>query len=128
MWGNLKTDMFEVYVRLGEDDIDAEYLSKAGIVAKEDVVDEIRPRPCPNCHTVNAPTFDHCYKCGWALSPEAVARTSDLKEQIEKLDAYQMLEAMRDQPDLFDSFLKNFDQLLIKRLKMMGVGTAGAGQ
>ena len=41
---------------------------------------------------------------------------------------YQMLEAMRDQPDLFDSFLKNFDQLLIKRLKMMGVGTAGAGQ
>jgi integrase/recombinase XerD len=128
MWGNLKTDMFEVYVRLGEDDIDAEYLSKAGIVAKEDVVDEVRPRPCPNCHTVNAPTFDHCYKCGWALSPEAVARTSDLKEQIEKLDAYQMLEAMRDQPDLFDSFLKNFDQLLIKRLKMMGVGTAGAGQ
>ncbi len=128
MWGNLKTDMFEVYVRLGEDDIDAEYLSKAGIVAKEDVVDEVRPRPCPNCHTVNAPTFDHCYKCGWALSPEAVARTSDLKEQIEKLDAYQMLEAMRDQPDLFDSFLKNFDQLLIKRLKMMGVGTTGAGQ
>lgn len=128
MWGNLKTDMFEVYVRLGEDDIDAEYLSKAGIVTKEDVVDEVRPRPCPNCHTVNAPTYDHCCRCGWALSPEAIARTSDLKGQIEKLDAYQMLEAMRDQPDLFDSFLKNFDQLLIKRLKMMGVGTAGAGQ
>ena len=30
------------------------------VVAKEDVVDGIRPRPCPNCHTVNAPTFDHC--------------------------------------------------------------------
>jgi len=128
MWGNLKTDMFETYVKLGEGDIDAEYLEKAGVVVKKDTADELKGRPCPNCHEVNAPTFDHCYKCGWALSPEAIARTSDLKEQIEKLDAYQMLEAMRDQPDLFDSFLKNFDQLLIKRLKMMGVGTAGAGQ
>ncbi len=128
MWGNLKTDMFETYVKLGEDDIDAEYLSKAGIVLKGDVVDEIKPRPCPNCHTVNAPTFEHCYKCGWALSPEAIARTSELKEQIEGTDAYLMLEAMRDQPELFDTLLKNFDQLLIERLKMMGLGTAGAGQ
>jgi len=128
MWGNLKTDMFEVYVRLGEDDIDAEYLSKAGIVVKEDMVDEIKPRPCPNCHTVNAPTFDHCYKCGWALSSEAITRTTELKEQIERTDAFQMLQAMRDRPDLFDAFLKNFDQLLLDRLKLMGLGTAGAGQ
>ena len=127
MWGNLKTDMFETYVKLGEGDIDAEYLEKAGVVMKKDTADELKARPCPNCHTTNAPTFDHCYKCGWALSPEAIARTSELKGEIEKLDAYQMLEAMRDRPELFDSFLKNFDQLLLERLKMMGIRKADAG-
>jgi hypothetical protein len=38
---------------------------------------------------------------GWALSPEAIARTNELKGQIEKLDAYQMLETMPDQPEFF---------------------------
>ncbi|MCC7555969.1 MAG: tyrosine-type recombinase/integrase [Methanoculleus marisnigri] len=128
MWGNLKTDMFETYVKLGEGDIDAEFLEKAGVAMKKDTADELKARPCPNCHTTNAPTFDHCYRCGWALSSEAIARTSDLKEQIETLDVYQMLEAMRDRPELFDSLLANFDQLLLERLKTMGLGTAGAGQ
>jgi len=128
MWGNLKTDMFETYVKLGEGDIDAEFLEKAGVAMKADTADELKARPCPNCHEVNAPTFDHCHKCGWALSPEAIARTNDLKGQIEGTEAYQMLEAMRDRPELFDSFLANFDQLLLERLKAMGLGTAGTTQ
>lgn len=121
MWGNLKTDMFETYVKLGEDDIDAEYLSKAGVVVKAEVTDELKPRPCPNCHEVNASTFDHCFKCGWPLSPEAIARNTTLQERIEKLDAYRALEAMRDRPELFDSFLQNFDDLLLDRLGRMGI-------
>lgn len=127
MWGNLKTDMFETYVKLGEGDIDAEYLEKAGVVVKKDTADDLKGRPCPNCHEVNAPTFAHCYNCGQALSPEAIVRTSSLKEQIEQTDAFKMLEAMRDQPQLFDQFLQNFDQLLLERLKMMGLGAAGGG-
>jgi integrase/recombinase XerD len=124
MWGNLKTDMFETYVKLGEDDIDAEYLAKAGVVVREDVVDELRARPCPNCHEINAPTFDHCFKCGWPLSSEAIARNAALQERIEKLDAFRALEAMRDRPDLFDFFLQNFDDLLLDRLERMGIAPA----
>ena len=125
MWGNLGTGMFETYVKLGEDDIDAEFLSRAGIIVKEDAVRELKPRPCPNCHTINAPTFDHCSKCGWALSEAAIARNAELKGQIEELEAFKILEALRDRPDLFESFIQNFDDILLDRLKKMGVAPPG---
>jgi integrase len=65
MWGNLATKMFQTYVRLGEKDIDGEFLEKAGIQQKPpELIDTLKPRPCPNCHFINAPTSSYCSKCG----------------------------------------------------------------
>jgi site-specific recombinase XerD len=65
MWGNLSTKMFQTYVRLGEKDIDGEFLEKAGIQQKPtELTDTLKPRPCPNCHEINAPTSSYCSKCG----------------------------------------------------------------
>jgi len=72
MWGNLSTKMFQTYVTLGEKDIDAEYLEKAGIQQKPtELIDTLKPRPCPNCHTINAPTSSFCSKCGSPITDNA---------------------------------------------------------
>lgn len=83
MWGNIGTDMFRTYVRLAEKDIDAEFLQHAGVqVSKDKIENPLAPRPCPECHTINAPTSDHCSKCGAGLTEEARARR---KNNIERL-------------------------------------------
>lgn len=74
MWGNVDTSMFKTYVNLGDQDIDNEFLDKAGIVSKAETAPPIRPRICPRCHRENGPTFEHCMKCGEPLTEEARAR------------------------------------------------------
>lgn len=72
MWGNLSTKMFQTYVRLGENDIDGEYLEKAGIQQKPaELTDTLKPRPCPNCHLINAPTSSYCSKCGSPITDDS---------------------------------------------------------
>jgi len=72
MWGNLSTKMFSTYVRLGEKDIDGEFLEKAGIQAKPiEFTETLKARPCPNCHLVNAPTSSFCSKCGYPITESA---------------------------------------------------------
>lgn len=82
MWGNLSTDMFSTYVCLAEQDIDSEFLDKSGIVVKADSVDRLLPIPCPNCHTINTVGSDYCYKCAFALSPQAVSTMSAMWDSI----------------------------------------------
>ncbi|MFA4848905.1 MAG: tyrosine-type recombinase/integrase [Methanoregula sp.] len=73
MWGNLSTKMFQTYVRLGEKDIDGEFLEKAGIQQKPaELTDTLKARPCPNCHHVNTPTNSFCSKCGYPITESAL--------------------------------------------------------
>lgn len=72
MWGNLETKMFKTYVKLGEKDIDAEFLEKAGIEHKPvELTETLKPRPCPNCHFINSPTSSYCSKCGHPITDDA---------------------------------------------------------
>jgi uncharacterized paraquat-inducible protein A len=72
MWGNLSTKMFQTYVRLGEKDIEREFLEKGGIQQKPaELTDTLKPRPCPTCHLINAPTSSYCSKCGSPLTDSA---------------------------------------------------------
>jgi len=77
MWNNLNTKMFQTYVKLGKDDINAEMLAKAGVKKKTAVEENpLAPRPCGRCHFVNAPTARFCNSCGFELT-EDVARSKD---------------------------------------------------
>lgn len=86
MWGNLSTKMFSTYVRLGEKDIDGEFLEKAGIQQKPaELTETLKPHPCPNCHTINAPTSSFCSKCGYPITESArndVEYTNDTLRQL----------------------------------------------
>ena len=72
MWGNLNTDMFDVYVKLREEDIDAEMLDHLGIVKKVDTVNPLMPVPCPRCSHLNPPGTAFCGACGISIDDETV--------------------------------------------------------
>jgi integrase/recombinase XerD len=82
LWGNINTPMFATYVNLGESDIDEEFLRRAGVDLEQDEVPGIKPKTCPNCHTVNVPNNEYCYKCGRSFTPSATRTEEDLLEKL----------------------------------------------
>jgi len=103
MWGNLDTKMFRTYVRLGENDIDDEFLEKMGIQKKStEMRDMLKARPCQNCHTINAPTHDHCSKCGYPLTEEAKRHVDDTGVLIRRL--------LKEDPNAQTAFFKMMNE------------------
>lgn len=82
LWGNVNTKMFHTYVKLSEDDIDHEFLNKAGIVKSEVVDNPLLPMPCHNCHFINAPGSLYCSKCGQGLTDKAIQSLEDSKKAL----------------------------------------------
>lgn len=100
MWGNLATEMFQTYAHLVDADIDDEIAAQNGIKPLEakEKAECLEPRQCPRCFTVNPPTHDHCSKCGYALTLQAVEDVRIAEEQAELTPEYQRVYArvMRD--------------------------------
>jgi len=84
MWNNLNTKMFETYVSLGEDDIDAEVLERQGIQKKKTTAQQnpLAPIPCPDCHVPNRPGARFCDVCGRPLTEEAASSLESKKRDI----------------------------------------------
>jgi integrase/recombinase XerD len=101
MWGNVTTEMFRTYVKLSEQNIDDEFLSKAGIeVKKEEKEEPIKPRLCGNCHHHNAPTDNFCSKCGFGLTDDAKGEVKTAKDLLfELLSGPEGLEFVSDLKD-----------------------------
>lgn len=80
IWGNDNTKQFQVYVKLGENDIDEEYFKRAGItnIDKEDKTKW--PRTCLRGH-VNPHDYEFCFKCGIPLTDKACDDVKILEEQ-----------------------------------------------
>jgi integrase/ribosomal protein L40E len=82
LWGNINTDMFQTYVRLGAEDIDKELLERAGVPTPTRAADEhITIRTCERCAAQNMPTAGYCCKCGYPLTEENVALFAELKKR-----------------------------------------------
>lgn len=73
MWGNINSTQFKVYVKLSESDIDKELLLKAGIedINEQKKENPLKSRPCGNCHAINGPDSNYCYKCGHPLTDKS---------------------------------------------------------
>jgi len=83
LWGNINTPQFRRYVKLGQKDIDKEFLDKAGIMPDEDGrrINPMAPIPCPTCTHVNAADSKFCPKCGTPLTEAAKAETDKLESK-----------------------------------------------
>jgi integrase len=81
-WGNTDTAMMRTYVVLSEADIDKAILADAGLIPSLPADDPLRPRTCPHCMAINAPTHPYCSRCGHALDPEKIQVNELIREKI----------------------------------------------
>jgi site-specific recombinase XerD len=90
-WGSLSTNMLATYAHLQNSDIDKILLSRAGIVTEpEKVKDEsLKPRQCPHCGKVHAPTTKFCDECGTGLTEEIRQSLEVKTREIEQNPRYE---------------------------------------
>ena len=86
MWGNIRTDMMAVYVKLSKKDIDRAFLKQSGIEMPED--EDLKPHGrirCRYCYALNPPSNLFCSGCLKPLGREGVEIQEDLIKDVEGL-------------------------------------------
>jgi integrase len=73
-WGTTDSHQMKTYLQLAEQDIDGEFLRKAGVAVEDEGNARRLEVKCPRCHTVNPPDNDCCGKCGMPLTADAEER------------------------------------------------------
>jgi len=89
LWNNEKTDMWDIYVNLSEDDQDGEYLRIAGIDKEERRqkaeaarMAAAQSRSCYKCGQESLPNAEYCWKCGEPLNEDAAKRKAEMRQEI----------------------------------------------
>jgi integrase len=94
MWNNLNSQMFSVYVSLGEEDIDRELAQNAGIKMKDPQKKFLDPIQCQGCGELNGPTHQFCCQCGKPLTPDARATVDEITAYAKAQPEYAQVQAM----------------------------------
>lgn len=91
LWNNEKTDMWDVYVNLSEEDQDGEYLRVAGIDREERRqkaeaarMAAARAKSCYKCGEESLPNAEYCWSCGEPLNEEAAKRKVEMMNEIKE--------------------------------------------
>jgi len=97
-WANQNTDMFSVYVKLSEKDIDNEFLRKAGLKTENEInEDGDKPRQCMYCSALNPAGSRFCRMCTKPLTAEAGDAVREAERKIEGTPEFEsLLAAMRE--------------------------------
>ncbi|UUX93257.1 tyrosine-type recombinase/integrase [Methanoplanus endosymbiosus] len=86
MWGNLNTDMFQVYVKLSSDDIDKEIYRKSGMeLPEEDEKKSHLPKQCKFCFAMNSPASKFCHMCAKPLTQEAAQQQAKITDELHRM-------------------------------------------
>ena len=99
-WGNLKTNMIDVYTNVSDDYIDQEALRKAGLIRieKDPDMKEIRklqPKQCV-CGEICAPHMKYCPACRLPLTEEARVERRELQNLLDNLTPEQLIEMLQE--------------------------------
>lgn len=81
-WGNQDTGMLRTYIQLQENDMDREFLKRAGLEVEDEGNARRLEVTCARCHTINPPSNDCCGKCGLPLTTEAVIEVDQMMEDF----------------------------------------------
>jgi site-specific recombinase XerD len=82
-----KSNMPEIYINLSAKDMDKMMLEKEGVkeFSKVELVEALKPIPCPRCSEVNSATNKYCSKCAMPLDQESIVgieRENAIKKAI----------------------------------------------
>lgn len=97
--------MCKVYVHLSGEDIDRKFLERHGLSKenmKEKRVNELEPKKCYKCETINPSTAKYCEKC---LTPLDIKEIMEMEEKREKLEekferVYPILKMLEENPEI----------------------------
>jgi integrase/ribosomal protein L40E len=92
LWNNEKTDQWDTYVNLSEEDVDGEFLNMAGVSKEEKkakIAEGLKPRICYYCGEESLSNAQFCWKCGSPLSKDARKEYDSADKQIEESELYQ---------------------------------------
>jgi hypothetical protein len=115
IWGNQGTQMFKVYAKYSDKDIEKAMLEKAGIetdIPKPEA--QTKPRKCHVCGKKNEPTAKYCNECTTPLTDDAIKEkisVSDKNAELLKKQEYfkEFVELLKN-PDKVSQLLKEFEQ------------------
>lgn len=88
------SNMAAKYVHLTDKDTERAILKASGVQVEEEENIVREALKCSRCKEINAPNAEYCYKCGYPMSPDAIAKMeaekvkqADLAELRAELDA-----------------------------------------
>jgi len=89
-------------------------LEAYGLIDKSIQIDQLRPKPCPNCSEPNKPDSKFCAKCRIVLTYDAYNET--LEKQQEKESEVQVLKQKyeQDMKSMREEMENKFQQILVK--------------
>ena len=102
-----RSDIPARYVHLSGRDVDETLLRHYGIEqAKEESIEDLKPRSCPRCSAQNSPSALYCMRCSMCLDPRAAVRTDELRERAERAVTAYIRETSRLAPEAAEQAAK----------------------
>jgi ribosomal protein L40E len=90
--------MAAIYVHLSGRDVDNALLKMHGIVSEEAQDNQMSPKQCTRCGTMNAHTSQFCIKCRLALDIKAALEIEEMNTDV----AMDFMQTARNDPRIMD--------------------------
>ena len=106
--------MASIYVHLSGRDVDKAILGIYGIKPRESVKEELHPKRCLKCGSINPPTNKFCSKCGMVLDEETANRM--LRMEMERRKADEILDRLVEDEEFREMLTRKIREILVARL------------
>lgn len=102
-WSN-NSQTARVYSHVNEKDVQTVILKMAGINDAEEEFKAVEPVKCDRCKEINTSLAEYCFKCGYPLSQEAIAKmeaehaktSNEIEEMRKEIEQMKYWEAHKD--------------------------------
>jgi integrase/recombinase XerD len=104
---SIGSDMPQIYLHYFGNESSENLLEAYGIVLKDQKVDHLKPKQCPNCSEPNKPDSKFCVKCRMVLTYDAYSETIEEKRQKNN-----ELQTFKERMDSLEKILVTIQPLL----------------
>jgi integrase/recombinase XerD len=104
-------------------------LQAYGIMPKDQQIDQLRPKQCPNCNEPNKPVSKFCVKCRLVLTYDAYQETIEEKQRTDAevflwknkylQDVTKLIEQMKDMKELQEETRRELGEIKRSRASLI---------